>query len=316
MPAYRLDSFATQMVWTEAIRAEEAARVLLDARQAARLAMDADLLMDEWELRVPSGADTDEYKGFARWRLRYREALAELDAEDANQGYARVLDALGQGWQRRSGWCWPASPRSRRASRACWTRSRPRARHRPVARRAARARAAASLRGPGSGQRVARRRELGRDAMQVHPTGRYAIVSPQLEAESVFARRVLGQALAGRDGAPRWRSTWPWAGHWMNGRWRARRCRAALAECADGKGCGVQTLGAALLAGHCAGDARAFAPVRHRRALAARCRQRVSAQEWRRQLSMTPVLAQAWNQAMDIWTQGGRKPVATYGCRA
>ena len=32
MPAYRLDSFATQMVWTEAIRAEEAERVLLDAR--------------------------------------------------------------------------------------------------------------------------------------------------------------------------------------------------------------------------------------------------------------------------------------------
>ncbi|MCC3264282.1 hypothetical protein LLE87_39585, partial [Paenibacillus polymyxa] len=58
VPAYRLDSFATQLVWTEAIRLEEAERVLLDASQAARLSMDADLLMDEWALQVPSGADT------------------------------------------------------------------------------------------------------------------------------------------------------------------------------------------------------------------------------------------------------------------
>ena len=166
MPAYRLDSFATQMVWTEAIRAEEAERVLLDARQAARLAMDADLLMDEWELRVPSGADTDEYKGFARWRLRYREALAELDAEDANQGYARVLDALGQGRL--------ATPQ--RLVLAGFTEVSPRfarlldafaAQGSDIGqwRDAQRARAAASLRGPGSGQRVARRRELGRDAI-------------------------------------------------------------------------------------------------------------------------------------------------------
>lgn len=46
VPAYRLDGFATQLVWTEAIRAEEAERVLLDASQAARLSMDADQLMD------------------------------------------------------------------------------------------------------------------------------------------------------------------------------------------------------------------------------------------------------------------------------
>ena len=284
--------------------------MLLDARQAARLAMDADLLMDEWELRVPSGADTDEYKGFARWRLRYREALAELDAEDANQGYARVLDALGQGRlatpQRLvlAGFT-EVSPRFARLLDAFAAQGSTSA---SGATRSAR-RAAASLRGPGSGQRVARRRELGRD-MQAHPTGRYAIVSPQLEAESVFARRVLGQALAGRDGAPalafnvavgRPLDEWPMAR-------AALAWLRALAECADGKGCGVQTLGAALLAGHCAGDVRERSRLS---AIDARWRrdahQRVSAQEWRRQLSMAPVLAQAWNQAMDIWTQGGRK---------
>ena len=284
---YRLDSFATQMVWTEAIRAEEAARVLLDARQAARLAMDADLLMDEWELRVPSGADTDEYKGFARWRLRYREALAELDAEDANQGYARVLDALGQaGWQRRSGWCWPASPRSRRASRACWTRSRPRAR--TSASGATRSAPAQPRRfeAPDQGSEWRAAASWAATQLQAHPTGRYAIVSPQLEAESVFARRVLGQALAGRDARPlafnvavgRPLDEWPMAR-------AALAWLRALAECADGRAAAMQTLGAALLAGHCAGDVRERSRLS---AIDARWRrdahQRVSAQEWRRQL--------------------------------
>ena len=312
MPAYRLDSFATQMVWTEAIRAEEAERVLLDARQAARLAMDADLLMDEWELRVPSGADTDEYKGFARWRLRYREALAELDAEDANQGYARVLDALGQGRlatpQRLvlAGFT-EVSPRFARLLDAFAAQGSDIGQWRDAQRAPAQPR---RFEAPDQGSEWRAAASWAATQLQVHPTGRYAIVSPQLEAESVFARRVLGQALAGRDGAPalafnvavgRPLDEWPMAR-------AALAWLRALAECADGKGCGVQTLGAALLAGHCAGDVRERSRLS---AIDARwrrdARQRVSAQEWRRQLSMTPVLAQAWNQAMDIWTQGGRK---------
>ena len=96
LPAHRLDTFAAQMVWVDAISAEEGDRVLLDTAQAAALAMDADTLMDEWALQVPSGADTDEYRGFARWRQSYRERLRSIDAEDANQGYARVLAALQQ----------------------------------------------------------------------------------------------------------------------------------------------------------------------------------------------------------------------------
>ncbi|MCD0505998.1 hypothetical protein LPZ50_23670, partial [Bordetella petrii] len=96
LPAYRLDTFASQMVWADAIGEEESGRVLLDTSQAAALGMDADSLMDEWHLQVPAGADTDEYRGFSRWRRRYRERLAGIDAEDANQGYARVLAALQQ----------------------------------------------------------------------------------------------------------------------------------------------------------------------------------------------------------------------------
>ena len=276
MPAYRLDSFATQMVWTEAIRAEEAERVLLDARQAARLAMDADLLMDEWELRVPSGADTDEYKGFARWRLRYREALAELDAEDANQGYARVLDALGQGRlatpQRLvlAGFT-EVSPRFARLLDAFAAQGSDIGQWRDAQRAPAQPR---RFEAPDQGSEWRAAASWAATQLQVHPTGRYAIVSPQLEAESVFARRVLGQALAGRDGAPalafnvavgRPLDEWPMARAALAGRLRAGRMR------------GRQGLRRADAGRRAAGRplrrrcARAFAPVRHRRALAARC---------------------------------------------
>ena len=270
--------------------------------------MDADLLMDEWELRVPSGADTDEYRALPAGAC-YREALAELDAEDANQGYARVLDALGQGRlatpQRLvlAGFT-EVSPRFARlldafaaqgsTSASGATRARPQPRRFEAPDQGSEWRAAASW---------------AATQLQVHPTGRYAIVSPQLEAESVFARRVLGQALAGRDGAPalafnvavgRPLDEWPMAR-------AALAWLRALAECADGKGCGVRRWAPrcwpAIAPAMCA-SVRACPPsTRAGGAMPASA----SAQEWRRQLSMTPVLAQAWNQAMDIWTQGGRK---------
>ncbi|KRC84524.1 PD-(D/E)XK nuclease superfamily protein [compost metagenome] len=312
VPAYRLDSFATQLVWTEAIRAEEAERVLLDASQAARLSMDADLLMDEWELQVPSGADTDEYRGFAKWRVRYRQTLAGIDAEDANQGYARVLRALEGGRlatprQLVLAGFTDISPRFQRLLRAFEAQGTDVAQWRDAQRVetvATRYEAADQ----GAEWRAAAAWAAGQ--MKAHPAGRYAIVSPQLEAESPFARRVLSQALAGRDGAPalafnvavgRPLDEWPMAR-------AALAWLRALAECAPGKGCGVDVLGAALLAGHCAGD------VRHRAGLAAidarwrrQARLHVSAQDWRRLLADLPSLAQAWNQATEIWTQGGRQ---------
>jgi probable DNA repair protein len=146
--------------------------------------------------------------------------------------------------------------------------------------------------------------------LKADPAGRYAIVSPQLEAESPFARRVLSQALAGRDGAPAFAfnvavgrplDEWPMAR-------AALAWLRALAECAQGKGCGVGVLGAALLAGHCAGDVRDRARLA---AIDARWRRQgqlhVAPQAWRKLLADLPALAQAWNHATEIWTQGGRQ---------
>lgn len=310
VPAYRLDSFATQLVWTEAIRAEEAERVLLDASQAARLAMDADLLMDEWELRVPSGADTDEYRGFAKWRERYRRVLAGIDAEDANQGYARVLRALEQGRlatprQLVLAGFTDMSPRFRRLLRAFEAQGTVVAQWRDAQRAAAAAHRYEAA-DQGAEWRAAAAWAAG--SLKAHPHGRYAIVSPQLEAESPFARRVLGQALAGRGGEPAYAFNVA-VGRPLNEWPMARAALAwlrALAECAADKGCGVEVLGAALLAGHCAADVRdrarlAAIDARWRR----QARLRVSPQEWRKLLADTPLLAQAWNQSMEIWTRGG-----------
>ncbi|MPT26849.1 MAG: hypothetical protein E2602_08010 [Achromobacter sp.] len=312
VPAYRLDSFATQLVWTEAIRAEEAERVLLDASQAARLSMDADLLMDEWTLQVPSGADTDEYRGFARWRRRYREALAAIDAEDANQGYARVLRALEDGRLAVPGQLVLAgftdlSPRFRRLLQAFEAQGCRIAQWRDTQRAPA---APRRFEASDQGAEWRAAAEWAADQLARHPSGRYAIVSPQLEAESPFARRVLSQALAGRDGAPAFAfnvavgrplDEWPMAR-------AALAWLRALAECAAGKGCGVEVLGAALLAGHCAGDVSERARLA---AIDARWRRRgqvhVGAVEWRKQLALLPPLAQAWDQAMEIWTRGGAR---------
>ncbi|WP_251863628.1 PD-(D/E)XK nuclease family protein [Achromobacter sp. Marseille-Q4962] len=312
VPAYRLDSFATQMVWTDAIREEEAGRVLLDAGQAAKLAMDADQLMDEWALEVPAGARTDEYLGFARWRERYRTRLAELDAEDANQGYARVLRALEAGRLATPGHLVLAgfteiSPRFARLLRAFEAGGAAIAQWRDALR-------APTLPGryeaADAGAQWRAAAAWAAQQLRAHPSGRYAIVSPQLESESPFARRVLSQALGDGPEGPalpfnvavgRPLDEWPLtraALAWLR----------ALAECAPGRGCAAEVLGAALLAGHCAGDVSGRARLA---AIDARWRRqgqlRVSAEHWRKLLADLPALAQGWERAMEIWTQGGRQ---------
>lgn len=306
LSAYRLDTFAAQMVWADAIGAEEAGRVLLDTAQAAALAMDADSLMDEWRLQVPPGSDTDEYRGFTRWRRRYRARLADIDAEDANLAYARVVQALQQGSLAAPGHLVLAgftdiSPRfstllqafERGGAALAWLGEAAGEPSRPLrygaADRGAEWRAAAAW----AAERLAGQ-----------PTGRYAIVSAQLQDESPFARRVVGQALAP-------------GGHAFNvavGRplteWPAVRAALAwlraLADMAHAGEADAPVLGAALLAGHCAGDRRDLARLaaidaRWRR----QARARIDAARWQRDLADDTALAAAWPHAMQIWQQAG-----------
>ncbi|HEY0295140.1 MAG TPA: PD-(D/E)XK nuclease family protein [Bordetella sp.] len=312
LPAYRLDAFAAQLLWARAIAEEEAGRVLLDTTQAARLAADADALMAEWRLRIPAGADTDEYRSYARWRVRYRNALREIDAEDANRIYERVLEAVRQRTLPMPRFVVLAgfsdeSPRFAELLRAIrdqgaslvWLAAEQRDAAVPgryVARdHAAEWRAAAAW----AAQRLTE-----------NPAGRYAIVSAQLEDESPYARRVLGRALAAGGHAynvavGRPLSEWPAARAalaWLD----------ALAHMAEAGGADAPVLGAALLAGHCAGDGREAA--RHA-AIDARWRRngvlRLTPAKWLRDLDGSP-LAEAWTQAVQDWQAfAGRGPQAS-----
>lgn len=301
LPAYRLDAFAAQMLWVSAISEEESERVLLDTAQAARLAVDADALMDEWRLRVSAGGETDEYRGFSRWRAHYRRRLREIDAEDASRVYERVLSALQQGTLR-------APPH---VVLAGFAEVSPRFESLLQALRDGGAQLAWLTDGQrdvavpqryGAHDRGTEWRCAAQWAAQrlaEHPEGRYAIVSAQLEDESPFARRVLGRALAEGGHAynvavGRPLSEWP-------------AVRAALAWL-DALACMAQSgraeasvMGGALLAGHCAGDVRdaarlAAADARWRRRGAATLAQ----SRWLRDLAGTAVAA-AWPQAIEAW---------------
>ena len=199
-PKFRLNTFASQRLWVDVIEAEEAERALMDVNQAARLAMDADLLMDEWDLLVPPAAATDEFQSFQRWRKRYHARLAQLDAQDANRGYADVVHALAS-----DRIALPAhivlagftevSPRFARLCAALQARASS-VRHfaddgvtlsEPVRFEAS---------DPDGEWRAAV--QWARARLTQNPEGRYAIISSQLEAEAPFARRVLQDILGAR----------------------------------------------------------------------------------------------------------------------
>jgi len=301
LPAYRLDAFAAQMLWIEAIDHEEADRVLLDTVQAARLAADADTLMDEWRLRVPAGADTDEYRGFSRWRAHYRQRLRDIDAEDASHIYERVLAALRAG----------TLPAPRHVVLAGFAEISPRFETLLQALR----QAGAHLHGLADAQREATvptrfgaqdRGAEWRSAaawaaqrLAERPEGRYAIVSAQLEDESPFARRVLGRALteggfAFNVAVGRPLSEWPAvraALAWLE----------ALARMDDAGIVDTATMGAALLAGYCAGDVREAA---FHAAVDARWRRNgvpaLTQAHWIQALAGT-ALAESWPRAAQAW---------------
>ncbi len=311
LPAHHLDTFATELAWTEVIRQEEADRPLLDAGQAARLAMEADVLMDEWGLRVPIGAETDEFRQFARWRQRYRQQLLAMDAEDFNQRYGRVIQALQQGevdcpdYLVLGGFT-EISPRfaqlldafAKEGVRIGWLHSEQQsalAKQYVAADKGAEWRAAAAW----AAQRLAQ-----------NPAGRYAIVSANLENEAPFAHRVLGEALAPRQ------ATAGFAFNVTVGRplseWPAVRAAltwlTALAEFAPSGVADAALLGAALLNGHCVGDESnksryAVIDARWRQ----QARTRVGRERWNSDLAECASLRHAWEQACEIWLAVGRQ---------
>lgn len=301
----RLDGFAARWLWAQVISQAEADRPLLDVAQAAALAADADSQIDEWMLSVPPALETPEYQRLAVWRRAYRDALERAGAEDENTGYENVLRRLDAG----------APPGMRHLVLAGFGEISPRlARLLDVLRRASVTTARLLDEGEAASPVCLRAADRyaewqaaaawAAERLRADPKGRYAIVAAQLQQDAPLARRYLARMLAAGSQGPalpfnvavgRPLSEWP-------------AVRAALAwlsvlvKFAEDRACPVPMVGAALLAGHCAGDVdeagvHAGLDAKWRR------RQRVvlALTEWMRELERCPRLAAGWRKAWQAW---------------
>ena len=260
-PSHYLDAFAARGLWRQIIDAFEgdAESALLDKSAAARLAFDADLLADEWQLNIDPALETPDYQRFSVWRTRYRERLFELDAEDGNISIARVCAAARSGLlplgfdtlvlvgfnelSPRLG-VLLSSFRHQGASVKVLAGQRP---------------AAGKLQRvvvPDTDPEWWAAAQWARDCLADNPQGRYAIVASRLEDDVALAYRVLRQTLPESEGVniavARPLAQWP----------LVRAALAWLSVLADfraGGRCTPGVLGAALLAGACSASVSEFA---------------------------------------------------------
>ncbi|UXY14071.1 PD-(D/E)XK nuclease family protein [Chitiniphilus purpureus] len=309
LPARRLDSFGARLLWADTIRAAETARPLLDERRLAALAEEADALADEWRIGLDAPDAGEETQRFALWRQRYRRQLAKLDADDATGRAEQVLALLtAGGLALPSQLIWAGfrdlSPRQA----ALW--------HALAGQGVAQARladppvAAAPQRFTALDPQAEWRAAAAWAAEQLtaDPQGRYAILAPQLEGVAPFARRVLlqtlGETVPFNVSVARPLCDWPLA-HAALGWLSVLTLRTDYRPA---------QLGAALLAGHCAGD---LAEAGERARLDAQWRRRgvlvLSTADWLRELFACPRLSNAWPAAQaalsgraarcDTWAQ-------------
>jgi probable DNA repair protein len=253
-----VDSFGARLLWQRVIAELEAERALLDVSLAARLAAEADHLMDDWRIDVPSELETVDFQEFKLWRAHYKARLAELGMDDANQASERVHDAMTSGMlqmpfttlvlagfndvaPRLAGMLEAMASQGVRLLRL----------DQPVAAASTLQRLAAP--DPDSEWRLAAKWAAAQLAQ--NPEGRYAIVAARLENDVVLAHRSLRAALGSdAEGKPvpynvavaRPLSEWPLvraALQWLK----------VLASFAQRHGCEPADLGQALLSGACAG---------------------------------------------------------------
>lgn len=93
--SYLLDAFSSLYVWEQTIYADESEQaVLIDVPQAAKMAADADSLINEWALVIDEQTQTSDSEHFLAWREAYVAYLKQHDLDDVNRSTERVLLAL------------------------------------------------------------------------------------------------------------------------------------------------------------------------------------------------------------------------------
>lgn len=325
LAAHTVDAFGSQLLWQRVIAEAESDRALLDVAQAARLAADADRLLDDWRINVLPEVETSDYQRFSLWRDRYRAVLEELDMEDANLAYEHIYAALREdlleptcGTIVLAGFN-ELSPRLQgilEVLRDQGVRVLALARPSTPAGMVQRVMAA----DPDSEWRLAA--QWAATQLAQNPQGRFAIVASRLEADVALAHRCLRAALGGEASgaaasgrpAPYNVAVAPAIADWPLARAAIAWLRV-LAEFSHGNYCEPADLGQALLAGGCIAhrqeaSGRASIDALWRR----QARIRISAAEFSRQLDQhAPQLGKGWRSCqeqvagqtgqatMDVW---------------
>lgn len=247
-----IDDFAARQLWQSVITHIESDHVLLDVRQVARLAAEADRLLDDWCIDVLPTEETLDYQRFVVWRDHYRQSLSRLDVDDSNQTYQHICTALRDGRFQLPGHTVVLAGFTELSPRMAQLLDALQDSGSDIYRLVQPVSSASSLTRVCVPDRVAEWGEAAlwaRDQLIQHPHHRYAIVAPNLETSAPLARRVLQRTLgphglAFNVAVARPLSEWPLARSalaWLR----------VLAVAARGQRCPVAEVGQALLAGGC-----------------------------------------------------------------
>ena len=325
LASHTLDAFGAQWLWQKIINEAESDRALLDVSQAARLAAEADRLMDDWRIGVAPEQETVDYQHFQNWRERYRSLLAQMDMEDSNLAYERLAQAVQKGMLNQ-----PAetivlagfNEVSPRLSGLLQSLQQQGVNLMVLNKSTVMARNVRRIVAPDPDGEWRLAAQWAARQLQADPQGRYAIVAAKLEADVVLAHRYLRADLLDAQGQPlpynvavaRSMSEWPLVA-------AALAWLRVLAVFSAKQACAPAELGAALLAGACVAVRQEASG---RAAIDAMWRQRsvlsVSEAAFAGLLDRyAPQLAQAWRDTyalmseqndaatLDVWTQRFRQ---------
>lgn len=312
--SYLLDSFSSLHLWEQTIYAQEPENAwLIDVPQAAKMAAEADELMDEWALQVQASQQGDDSARFMQWREAYKRYLYDHDLDDQNQATERVVQALEQQTYQ---------PHWRNVVLVGFHDHSVRLKRLLLALKAQainlytykdnNQRLAQCLRiqapTPDAEWRIAAR--WAAEQLHQHPTGRFAIVALDLQNQAFFAHRVLAHELAAKTDQHQSYS-WNIAVGRPLSAWPLVRAGLAwltvFAETTNGH-VQCRTLGAALLMGHCVGmltesNARAMLDVRWRN----KQQLQLSLAEVQTALNNCEQLSQAWLEAQNYLATHSQK---------
>lgn len=312
--SHLIDGFGARSLWQAVIAEVEAEHLLLDAGQAARLAMEADRMMSEWMITVSPDEVSIDHQRFALWRDEYRLRLSDMDAEDGVLGFERVCEAVRTGRLEHhfdrlvlAGFS-ELTPRLLTLLQALESRGVALCKLELSAPKAV---GVTRIQAPDPDAEWRLAAQWAAQQLRAEPEGRFAIIAAQLENDVALAHRVLRTALSNENDLPAFSyniavarplSEWPLA------RAALAWLRVLAAMLRRGQ-CVPAEAGAALLAGGCVADAdeadgRARIDVR----LRADAVVTLPLGEFSGRLaSSTPALSEAWSACIEHATSNSSK---------